>query len=179
MKRILVPIDFAAASQAALGHALELADATGAEVLLLHVVDEDSVGNAHVSGMRELFTMTIDPTGNIFCDEALRATSDHDLCEEAQWKLSALLPPYASDRLRTKVVIGKAAEEIVRVALDERVSLIIMGIHGKRGWRRLLLESVAEKVVQQSPVPVITLWIPRGPTGHRVAINAAAASERP
>lgn len=60
------------------------------------------------------------------------------------------------------MAVGDVAEEIVRVALEERVTLIVMGIHGKKGWRRLLLEHVTEKVVQRSPVPVITLWSPRG-----------------
>jgi nucleotide-binding universal stress UspA family protein len=65
------------------------------------------------------------------------------------------------------VVVGSVADEIVRVAIEERVSLIIMGIQGKMGWRRMHLDSVSEKVVQNSLIPVMTLWVPRHATSHR------------
>jgi len=60
------------------------------------------------------------------------------------------------------VVVGKVADEILRVAIEERTNLIIMGIQGKKGWRRMHLDGVSEKVIQRSSIPVMTLWIPRG-----------------
>jgi nucleotide-binding universal stress UspA family protein len=167
MKRILGPTDFSEASRIAVGHAVEVADAVGAELLLLHVVDETILPSAQLSGIREAFTMTIDPTGNAFSYEVPREMDYQDLCEEAESKLAALLPPLEADRLRTLVVVGKVAEEIVRVATDEHAHLIIMGIQGKKGWRRMHLDDVSEKVVQKSSVPVMTLWVPRGATMNR------------
>jgi nucleotide-binding universal stress UspA family protein len=167
MKRILVPTDFSEASRIAVGHAVEVAEALGAELLLLHVVDEAQVGRAQLAGIREVFTMTIDPTGNAFSYEIPHDADFQSLCEGAEWKLAALLPPLESDRLRTLVVIGKVADEIVRVATEERANLIIMGIQGKRGWRRMHLDSVSEQVVQRSAVPVMTLWSPRSATADR------------
>jgi nucleotide-binding universal stress UspA family protein len=161
MKRILVPTDFSSASRVAVTYALEVADAVEAELLVLHVVDEECLVHPDVRGIRELFAMTVDPTGNVFSYEAVQQAAHQDLCEEAHWKLTALLPPFCSDRLRTRVVMGKSALEIVRVAAEEKASLIIMGIHGRHGWRHLFLESVAERVIQHSPIPVMTLWIPR------------------
>jgi nucleotide-binding universal stress UspA family protein len=160
MKRILVPTDFSEASRLALGHALEVADAVGAELLLLHVVDEEMVASAQLIGIREVFTMTIDPTGNAFGYEIPHEADYQGFCEEAEWKLAALLPPLESDRLRTLVVVGNVADEIVRVAIEERAHLIIMGIRGKKGWRRIHLDSVSEKVIQKSALPVMTLWVP-------------------
>jgi nucleotide-binding universal stress UspA family protein len=161
MKRILVPTDFSEASRLAVGHAIEVADAVGADLVLLHVVDEESLASAQLIGIREVFTMTIDPTGNAFNYEVPQESDYQVCCDEAEWKLAALLPPLESDRLRTSVVVGNVAEEIVRVAIEARVNLIIMGIQGKKGWRRIYLDSVSEKVVQKSPVPVMTLWVPR------------------
>jgi nucleotide-binding universal stress UspA family protein len=161
MKRILVPTDFSPASRLAVTHALEVADAVEAELLILHVIDEECLVSPDVRGIRELFAMTVDPTGSVFSYEAVQEAAYHDLCEEAEWKLRAMLPPFGSERLRTQVVVGKTAGEILRVAVEEKASLIIMGIHGKPGWRHLFLESTAEKVIQQSAIPVITLWIPR------------------
>jgi nucleotide-binding universal stress UspA family protein len=167
MKRILVPTDFSDASRIAIGHALEVADAAGAELLLLHVVDEEMVASAQLIGIREVFTMTIDPTGNAFSYEIPHDADFQSLCEEAEWKLAALLPPLQSDRLRTLVVVGHVADEIVRVATEERTNLIIIGIQGKRGWRRMQLDNVSEMVIQRSAVPVMTLWAPRGATADR------------
>jgi nucleotide-binding universal stress UspA family protein len=160
MKRILVPTDFSEASRVAIGHALQVADAAGAELLLLHVVDEEVLASAQLVGIREVFTMTIDPTGNAFGYEVPHEADYQGLCEEAEWKLAALLPPLESDRLRTLVVVGNVADEIVRVAAEERAHLIIMGIRGRKGWRRLHLDSVSEKVIQKSAAPVMTLWVP-------------------
>jgi universal stress protein A len=178
MKRILVPTDFSAASRLAVAHALEVADAVEAELLLLHVVDEETLASTELIGMCEVFTMTIDPTGNAFRYELPHQADYQVLCEEAAWKLAALLPPLDSERLRTQVVVGRVADEIVRVAIDEHVHLIIMGIQGKKGWRRMHLDSVAERVVQKSPIPVMTLWVPRGTSANRARGGDLALSDR-
>ena len=174
MKRLLVPTDFSETSRIAVGHAVELSDAVGevAEVvdsgllLLLHVVDVTMLEHPRLAAIREAFTLTIDPSGNAFSTELPHATDD-GLCAEAKWKLAALLPPLDSDRLRTRVVVGKVADEILRVAIEERSNLIIMGIQGKKGWRRMHLDSASERVIQHSSIPVMTLWLPRNTSADR------------
>jgi nucleotide-binding universal stress UspA family protein len=178
MKRILVPTDFSATSRLTVVHALEVSDAVEAELLLLHVVDEETLAGAQLIGIREVFTMTIDPSGNAFCRELPHQADYQVLCEEAEWKLAALLPPLDSGRLRTQVVVGRVADEIVRVAIDERAHLIIMGIQGKKGWWRMRLGSVAERVIQKSPVPVMTLWVPRSASADRMRGRNLTLSDR-
>lgn len=56
--------------------------------------------------------------------------------------------------VRTEVRVGKPAREIVAVADDERVDHIVVGNHGRTGASRVLLGSVAERVVRRAPVPV-------------------------
>jgi nucleotide-binding universal stress UspA family protein len=56
-----------------------------------------------------------------------------------------------------RVVTGYAAEEILRVAEEEKMDLIVMGTHGRVGIDRILFGSVAEKVVKNSPIPVLTI----------------------
>ncbi len=92
MKRLLVPTDFSETSRIAVRHAVELSDAVGGELLLLHVVDVTMLERSQLAGIREAFTLTIDPTGNAFSYEVPHATDD-GLCAEAEWKLAALLPP--------------------------------------------------------------------------------------
>jgi nucleotide-binding universal stress UspA family protein len=61
--------------------------------------------------------------------------------------------------LQVNVAVGKPAEEILRVAREEKVDLIIMGTHGRTGVRHLLLGSVAEAITRAAPCPVFTVRI--------------------
>ncbi|MBQ7457367.1 MAG: universal stress protein [Desulfovibrio sp.] len=56
-----------------------------------------------------------------------------------------------------QVLIGYAAEEILNKANEEQVDMIIMGTHGRKGIDRILFGSVAEKVVKNATIPVLTI----------------------
>jgi nucleotide-binding universal stress UspA family protein len=56
-----------------------------------------------------------------------------------------------------KVVVGYAAEEILALADEEQADIIVMGTHGRKGLDRILFGSVAEKVVKNSSLPVLTI----------------------
>ncbi|MGA9725226.1 MAG: universal stress protein, partial [Candidatus Binatus sp.] len=55
------------------------------------------------------------------------------------------------------VACGNAAPEILNLAAERKVDLIVMGTHGRTGVKRFLLGSVAERVVRESPIPVLTV----------------------
>lgn len=59
--------------------------------------------------------------------------------------------------VKAEVVVGYAAEEILAVAETENADMIIMGTHGRKGIDRVLFGSVAEKVVKNSNIPVLTI----------------------
>lgn len=118
MTRILVANDFSEPSLATLKYARALTYAVHGEGLLLHVVEDEPVRRYVVGRQPEAPAYWLD-----LMDDALRPQMPsqvihHDLVEEAQWKLSALLPPAEHDRFRTLVAVGKAFVEIVRVARD-------------------------------------------------------------
>ena len=58
---------------------------------------------------------------------------------------------------KTRVVVGDAAVEILKYAETEKIGLIIIGTHGRKGIDRILFGSVAEKVIKMSPVPVLSI----------------------
>ena len=62
--------------------------------------------------------------------------------------------------VRTIVRTGSANEEIVNLATDEGAELIIMGTHGRTGLNRMLLGSVADRVVRLARCPVLTVRTP-------------------
>jgi universal stress protein A len=157
MKLILVPTDFSEASREAIRYGLELTTALEGDLLLLHVVEGDPIRTYTVGGPSKRLACAVDLTGDMARFEVPPQLIHRDLCEEAQWKLSALLPAGSPDRFRARVAVGKAADEILRVAREQNADLIVMGTHGRGGLRHLLRSSVAAKVSRKASVPVIAV----------------------
>ena len=58
---------------------------------------------------------------------------------------------------KAEVVVGYAAEDILEIAAKEEADMIVMGTHGRKGIDRILFGSVAERVVKNSHLPVLTI----------------------
>jgi nucleotide-binding universal stress UspA family protein len=157
MTRILVATDFSESSLTALRYATALTYALHGEGLLLHVVEEEPVRRYVVGRQPEAPLYWLELMADALRPQIPSQVIHHDLFEEAQWKLSALLPPAAHDRFRTLVVVGNALEEILKVARDRNIDLIMLGEHSRRGLTGLFRRSLAEQVARRVAVPVITL----------------------
>jgi nucleotide-binding universal stress UspA family protein len=141
-KRILVPTDFSKTSEQALQYAVELAEAFGSQLHLLHVVEEPFVHGWTTEG----YVAAVVGFRDELQQRALQGLGD---C------LSA--PQRDKFRVRLATRIGSPALEISRYAKDESISLIVMGTHGRGPIAHMLLGSVAEKVVRSAPCPVLTV----------------------
>lgn len=145
-KTILLPTDFSACSRFATGNALAFAKTCEAD---LHIL--------HASLLYEN-----DPNHP---DKQL--SKEHE-----QWELLEKPEPYVNRRLENvlenhdisdvKVVPQQIrgfseSAAILSFIKDHPIDLIIMGTHGRRGFKRWLLGSVAEEIVRMAPCPVITL----------------------
>ena len=141
-RKILFPTDFSPASDAALGHASAMARGTGAELIILHVEEPPlAYGSGEMYyGVSEFNTETI------------------------RKMLDAVKPTAADIRVVRRLEIGDPAAEIVRVAKDENVDMIVMGTHGRTGLLRLLMGSVAELVVRRAHCNVLTVRRPEQAT---------------
>ena len=64
---------------------------------------------------------------------------------------------FAGIDAKGQVLIGYAAEEILNRAQEEDAGMIVMGTHGRKGIDRILFGSVAEKVVKNARIPVLTI----------------------
>jgi nucleotide-binding universal stress UspA family protein len=80
--------------------------------------------------------------------------------EEAEDKLARLESPYASVPMKRLIREGDVAGEILALAKEGPCDLIVMGTHGRTGLSRLLMGSVAEKVVRKARCPVLTVKTP-------------------
>jgi len=140
-KKILCPVDFSDVSQNAREYGVSLAKECGAELIFIHVV-EPIVAPADFS---------FGPVTTVEVEEQLIQRGRESLSAIAD---RAGLP---SDRATTRVERGRPSAEIVRVAGEEGVDLIVMGTHGYTGLTHALLGSTAERVVNKAPCPVLTI----------------------
>lgn len=163
-KRLLVPCDFSASSDAAVALAVELAGAHRAEITLLHV--SDLPANLAAEAL-------IQPPG-----AAHPVRVDAYVVEGATARLQETADAIGREDVAvcTRAVIGDVAREILRAAEDEAASAIVIGTHGRTGLSHLLLGSVAEKVVRAARVPVVTVRAP-GPEAPGTGEERAAEDE--
>jgi nucleotide-binding universal stress UspA family protein len=75
-------------------------------------------------------------------------------------------------------LIGDPAEEIIRYATASEIDLIVMGTHGRTGLDRLLMGSVAEKVLRGAPCSVLVAKLPRAVAEPEKRAAAEALSSR-
>ncbi|HEX6985327.1 MAG TPA: universal stress protein [Planctomycetaceae bacterium] len=140
IRRILHPTDFSERSEAAWRYAELMATTFGAEVFLLHVLQEP------VAVLPESSLAVAPPAVNL-----------PELTESAERGLQNLTVREPARIVGRTVLHGPAAEEIVRYAADAEADLIVLGTHGRTGLAHVLLGSVAEKVVRKAPCAVLTV----------------------
>jgi nucleotide-binding universal stress UspA family protein len=159
IQNILVPIDYSLDSQRALHWGASLAEKYGATLMLLHVIPH-AVEEVYPEG-----TGSMTPTPTYYEVRAPGIWAKHpliiDLVDTADTELRDLAGKHLKDAVpvQVKVAVGKPTEEILRVAREEKVDLIIMGTHGRTGVRHLLLGSVAEAVTRRASCPVFTVRV--------------------
>lgn len=140
-ERILVPTDGSPEVDTVLEHATALAAAHDAELHALYVIN--TAGYSGLSG--DTTIGGLDAMMNEQGEAALDRAAEH-----------------AGDRLTERVLLdGRPSAEIVDYAEEGGCDLIVMGTHGRGGIDRLLLGSVAERVVRTSEVPVLTVRVPK------------------
>ncbi len=140
-KKVIVGIDFTPKTDRAVGAAVNLAKAFNGTTVLLHVVPASADNTKGTTGSATEVTRTIEQR---LRDEAARlsaqtgSTVDWGVCE------------------------GAAAEEMVKYIQRWGGDLIVVGTEGRTGLGRILIGSVAERLVQTAPVPVLVV----GPNAH-------------
>lgn len=136
--RILHPTDFSDLSRPAFEFACSLARDYGAELVVCYVIPPPPV--TVVDGMT--IAVPIDQPTNTL--EELREVRPSDPRIAVVHRLEQ----------------GDPAREIIELASNLRVELIVMGTHGRGGLARVLVGSVAEAVMRKAPCPVVTLKTP-------------------
>jgi universal stress protein A len=138
-KHILVPTDLSEGAEQALGYACELARTLGAQVHLLNVVAIPAIGVPELG-------------------VALTGTIIDQLVTENQGALDRLAQTKCTAQLgQVLIKAGDPRDMINQTAQELGIDLIVMSTHGRRGFSRALLGSVAETVVRSAPCAVLTV----------------------
>lgn len=156
--RILVPTDGSTEGERALEYAFELARLHGASVRAIYVVNTASYGGLPM-------------------ETAWEGISDA-LYEEGEAALERVRELAPEDvQVETEVFDGSPSRVIIEEAVPEKCDLVVMGTHGRGGIDRLLLGSVAERVVRRAAVPVLTVRVGGKGVDAPVHANAEATVE--
>ena len=140
-KLIMVPLDFSAASQNALEVATRMASHVGASLLLVHIAPMIADLPQNVSIFKE-------------------GAYNKELHVESAKRLSEIAGSLEAKKLNVRTEVGTANDvgmELVRVAEQESVDMIIIATHGMTGWREVAFGSVAKVVVERATCPVLVL----------------------
>jgi nucleotide-binding universal stress UspA family protein len=142
-RHVLLPLDGSETAEIALADAATVAASNGARLTLLYVVPPA------LAEMYGAATIADDEP------EGLRRDAAHGYLDSVRAKLEA-----TSIEAHTAVVVGDAAEAILAYASEHGVDLVVMATHGRSGWRRWVLGSVAERVVRAATEPVLLVRVP-------------------
>ena len=137
LKKILVPIDFSDMSKHAFQYALRFAEQFRSKIVLLHVVEPETV----IAGT----SLAVDVFAQL--EDDMTAAKAELACLAAS----------SRDRLKSVASVvrsGHAPNEITKAAKDLDVDLIMIATHGYTSWRHLCISSTAERVVRTAPCPV-------------------------
>jgi len=135
-RHILVAVENSGADRTILEHVTQLAQLTGARLLLVHVADGWAARHFNQLNLRE--------SEEIQADRAYLQTLRQDLADRGF-------------QVDTELAMGDPASELVRVAIDRQVDLIAMSTHGHRFLADVLHGATADKVRHLVKVPVLLL----------------------
>lgn len=142
IRRVLVPTDFSAQATVAVKYAAEMASKFDAELILLNIIPDTALV------LPDAVMPTPMPVGDLT-----------QLTESAEAGLARVVKDMGLEgrNVHHEVRVGPPAAEIVAAATDLHADLVCVGTHGRTGLAHMFLGSTAEKVVRESPCPVLTV----------------------
>lgn len=147
-EQLLLPTDGSLCSDYALGEGLHLAKTLGARVVLLHALE------VPLSVYTMTDSMVIEPSLREAAQKAAQETLQKARQRADELGVEAAVRLVDSPKLRPE-------EAIVEAEAEAGVDLTVMGTHGRRGLTRLMLGSVTEQVLRQSPTPHLVVRCPK------------------
>ncbi len=147
MQRVLIALDYDPTAQKVAEAGFSLASTMGAEVILMHVVEDP----LHYSP-EKTFTVMGFAGYNDLPPKVLKNVSE--LEKESQKFLDKSKHHLADPKIKTLVKVGKLAESILDAAKEVKADVIILGSHSRKWMENIVMGSVTEEVLYKSTIPV-------------------------
>ncbi len=139
IKKILIPIDGSDHSTRAAEFGLSVAKLVGAQVMVVYVIDTVVLDQIAKGSEREEVELELKQDGSRNINYVLK------LAEKQNVKAASLLAK------------GRPFEQVVNLAKGLEMDLIVMGTYGRRGADRILIGSVAERVIEYASCPILVV----------------------
>jgi len=143
-QRILVPVDGSTTSNAGLDEAIRIAKVTGSKLRLVHVLDGLLFGLGAETYVGDVLGMLSEAGAQIVTQAKARAEASG----------------VAAETFVTEMFGERVCDVVADQASNWKADLIVIGTHGRRGARRLMMGSDAEQIVRSAPVPVLLVRMP-------------------
>lgn len=150
MKKILIAIDYDPTAKKIAHSGFELAKSMNAQIILLHVVADYT----YYSSLDYSPILGFDSFSNL---GAIQSNTVVELQEAAQDYLNKIKEQLGDGSIQTVVKEGDTGDAILEAAKETEADIIVMGTHGRRGLDKILMGSVAGKVLRNSNVPMFII----------------------
>jgi nucleotide-binding universal stress UspA family protein len=144
IKKIMAAVVYTEHAEGLIAFAAQIAESMNAELVIVNIInvrDVEAVGSVAAMGYE--------------------VDSQHyvsGIKEERQQALSEILAriSFPADKISAIFQLGHPVDEILKIAMHEKVDLMVMGIRGRSDLRHILVGSVAEKIFRRSPIPIVS-----------------------
>ena len=150
MKKILIALDYDPSAQNIAEKGYQLASAMNASVILLHVVSDPT----YYSSLNYSPIMGFDSFSNL---DVVQAGAADSLKVAAQGYLDKTREFLGGSNITSVIKEGDFGDGILEAAQETGADIIVMGTHSRRGIDKILMGSVAEKVLHHSTIPLFII----------------------
>jgi len=149
IKKILIAYDFSPCAERAMAMGTTIAARFDAEVIVANVIDQRNIAAIEQAVNRAILAKIPETPGDMV----------REYKETRLEKLQSILKPYQKGALRVKpkICVGEPVREILALAEENAVDLIVMGARGHSRMARLLTGSKAESLFRISSIPILSV----------------------
>jgi len=151
MKKILIALDYNPSAQTVAETGFALAKGMQAEIILLHVMADPAYYAAYE------YSPIMGFNSNFISPETLPPDVSEEIKKGAVEFLNRSKEHLGDAGIQTIVKEGEVADTIVKTAADVQADIIVLGSHSRRGLEKILMGSVAEKVLHHSTIPLFII----------------------
>ena len=152
MKKILIALDYDPSAQKIAETGYAFAKSMNAQLILLHIISDP----AYYSSLNYSPIMGFDSFSNL---DIIQTDTTEVLKKAAQEYLDKSKQHLGDKSIQTVVKDGDFGQSILDTATEMNVDVIVMGTHSRRGLDKILMGSVAEKVLHKSSIPLFIIPI--------------------